>query len=241
MILKPIMQSRYKAKSFTELARRVSDYIGTTKHIRNAYNHLISQQRFIPAGNTLLAGIDPIRPNCTVFPSIDENNFHSLANRAQTAWNDRIGIGFDLTKSENPISILKQLSNINANIKLNHRPQRGNMAVLNSKHPKIEEFILCKSANQTLYNFNLSVAFNEDNIDENILQLCAENAYKSGDPGIIFIDRIQGVPNQYNIGPKVYIKELGDIKTLVPCGEQGMFDNEVCTLGSINLACADYW
>eukprot|EP01083_Nonionella_stella_P256774 879645_1 len=104
-LLSDHVMQRYKAKSFPELARRVSDQIGNdSKVTSNKYHQLISRQRFIPSGNTLLAGIDPIRPNCSIFPSIDEHNFDILSQRATTAWSDRIGIGVDLTNAADPVS-----------------------------------------------------------------------------------------------------------------------------------------
>jgi len=219
-----ILQLRYKASTFKELADRVSINVSNNTNERQQFYDLIYNKRFIPAGNTLLAGIDPIRPNCAILPSITENNFDELSKRAKILWTDRIGIGFDLSESLNPIQILEKLSVLNSNIKLGHRSQRGNMAVLNSSHPMIEDFIKIKTINRNLYNFNISVGFNT-NLNSDLMDLMSENAWKNGDPGLVFLDRIQLNELDY----------LGKIKTLVPCGEQGMYDNEVCTLGSMNL------
>ena len=235
-MLPNFLQLRYKARTFKELAHRVSVNISNNLNETNEFYDLIYNKRFIPAGNTLLVGIDPIRPNCAILPSINENNFKELSDRAKVLWNDRIGIGFDLSESSNPIKILEDLSMLNANIKLGHRPQRGNMAVLNSSHPMIKEFIEIKSNNKNLYNFNISVGINESkdiNLypNDDLLDLMSQNAWKNGDPGLVFLDRIQLKESEH----------LGKIKTLVPCGEQGMYDNEVCTLGSMNLNSSDFW
>jgi ribonucleotide reductase alpha subunit len=175
-MLPNFLQLRYKAQSFNELAHRVSVNISNNINETNEFYDLIYNKRFIPAGNTLLVGIDPIRPNCAILPSINENNFEELSERAKILWNDRIGIGFDLSKSSNPIKILKELSRLNANIELGHRPQRGNMAVLNSSHPMIKEFIEIKSNNKNLYNFNISVGIDND-FNTNLMDLMSQNAW----------------------------------------------------------------
>ena len=282
------IQKRYKISSYSSLCQRVSETIGSNTHTRNIYRKLIERKQFIPAGNTLLAGVAAIAPNCCVLPPISESNEAKLTIRAKQLWHDAIGIGFDLSQAQDPVALLQRLSLENSNILLSHRPQRGNIAILNSKHPKIEEFIWCKT-NMPLYNFNLSVAINDDvvnrnqrnqsscgninhnqhnqsscgnvmnyfydfidyngctatcnvpNNDDYILKQCADAAYICGDPGIFFIDRAQGVPNINNIGRRIILPKLGKIHSLVPCGEQAMYSNEVCTLGSINLACDDYW
>lgn len=238
------LQSRYLVDTFPKLAERIASSIGNSTHDIQTWYQMILRKQFVPAGNTLLAGIDKIRPNCTVLESIHENNFKELAYRASRLWEDRIGIGFDLSKSQDPVGILHKLSHINTHIKLHHRPQRGNMAVLDVNHARIKDFITCKdtsSTNKLLYNFNLSVGLYSKNIDQSILYLISKSAWKSGDPGIVFLDRIQGISDTQGTPNQLEVPSLGKIHTLVPCGEQGLFSNEVCTLGSINLACPDFW
>lgn len=246
-MLSGTMQARYLAKTYDEIASRVSSTIATSETDAAAYYELIGRKRFIPAGNTLLAGVDEIRPNCCVLPSINEENFIELSERAKILWADRIGIGFDLSTAEKPVDILRRLSEINASIKFDHRPQRGNMAVLNASHPKIRQFIGCKSESSaigipSLYNFNISVGLNEHHTkDIELMAFIAESAWKSGDPGIVLLDRIQKVPGARGDANQLFLPELGEINTVVPCGENSMWSDEVCTLGSINLACSDFW
>ncbi|MBI4396283.1 MAG: adenosylcobalamin-dependent ribonucleoside-diphosphate reductase, partial [Elusimicrobia bacterium] len=133
--------------------------------------------------------------------------------------------------------------------------RRGaNMGILPYWHPEIEEFISMKSKSGVMENFNVSV-----NIDDKFMQavekgedydllnprtmkpigkkvnaakifdMMAEFAWKSGDPGIIVIDRI----NNSNSNPT---PSLGQIESTNPCGEQPLLPNEPCNLGSINLA-----
>jgi len=126
----------------------------------------------------------------------------------------------------------------------------ANMGVLDVNHPDIEAFICLKTTPGRLKNFNLSVAVNDQFLEcldkgqdfplihsrtrgvtgkksaGKIFDLMAECAWKSGDPGILFVDRI----NRANPTPG-----LGRIEATNPCGEQPLLSYEACTLGSINL------
>lgn len=130
--------------------------------------------------------------------------------------------------------------------------RRGaNMGILRIDHPDIEKFIKIKEDGKMLQNFNLSVGITEefmkrvkdeedyDLIDpktkqsvkklnaKEVFDLIVLQAWKSGDPGIVFLDRM----NQYNPTP-----HLGEIESTNPCGEQPLLPYESCNLGSLNLA-----
>jgi len=95
-----------------------------------------------------------------------------------------------------------------------------------------------------LYNFNISIVVRDrdflqdrDRVYE-VLEMASHAAWEGGDPGVIFLDRIlEELP--YN--QEAVSEHLGEIGTLVPCGEQAMHPNEVCTLGAINLAAESLW
>ena len=130
--------------------------------------------------------------------------------------------------------------------------RRGaNMGILRVDHPDIEGFITMKSDAKGVNNFNISVAITDafmkaykENTDyeindpylkkktgkknaRKVFRLIVESAWAVGDPGLIFIDRI----NKHNP-----TKHLGPIRATNPCGEQPLHGYESCNLGSINLS-----
>ncbi|MDR0734548.1 MAG: adenosylcobalamin-dependent ribonucleoside-diphosphate reductase [Elusimicrobiota bacterium] len=132
--------------------------------------------------------------------------------------------------------------------------RRGaNMGVLPYNHPEIEDFIKMKDGNNCMENFNVSVAVDKtffDAVRENkdfdlinpydgksmgklnaakLFDTIAQSAWKSGDPGVIYIDRM----NESGSNP---VPALGVIESTNPCGEQPLLPWEPCNLGSINLA-----
>lgn len=133
-------------------------------------------------------------------------------------------------------------------IKQGGQRRSAQMSILHCGHPEIRDFILAKSEPGTLINMNLSVAITNDFMKKatsdksewdlvfhnqtikddakELLYLISQKAWESGEPGVIFLDRM----NEDNSCPKV-----AKIKGTNPCSEQPLRPNESCTLGSINL------
>ncbi len=152
-----------------------------------------------------------------------------------------------------PVSFMRVYNEATQQIKQGGMRRGANMGILRVDHPDIMEFIHCKDDGVGITNFNISVTITDKFMDalardgeyeliaphnnevvgklkaRDVWNEIADSAWKTGDPGMIFIDRI----NQSQANP---IREDGwEVESTNPCGEQPLYPFDACNLGSIFL------
>ena len=226
-----------------------NDIVSIKRFRKKIMNSLLAQE-FIPS-TTVLMNIGRFEnaplSACAVPPVDLQGDLKKIKSSVNSFHLNGMGTGFNFDDIENPLEIIEYLNQIGIDGQNNEKQLRpvGNMGTISIDHPKILEFIKLKKGDANkkwVFNFSINITESalekiqegEDIVLKNgqkitsnqFLETIADSIYETGDPGLVFIDRLNA-DNQ--------VPSVGEYQSLAPCGEVGLSIGETCQFSYINL------